>query len=155
MRWTVADVRRLREGRTLPAEQRAQQWHWWRWRQAHGARAAVGHRARRRGQTPAPENVRQRIVNVPGTAPLTATQWAAIAPLLPTQRLGRPPTDHFRILQGIGYVMETGVAWHAIPAAFGSWKTIHSRYQRWCQLGIWTQIVAHLQVNSLGSSASP
>jgi hypothetical protein len=155
IRWTVAEVRRLLEGLAVPAAQRAQQWHWWRWRQMHGVRAAAGHRARRGEQTPAPGAVQQRIVVVPGTVPLTAKQWAVIAPLLPTQRLGRPPTDHLRILQGILYVIETGRTWHAIPTAFGSWKTIHSRYQRWCRLGIWAQIVAHLQTGSSVSSAVP
>jgi putative transposase len=42
------------------------------------------------------------------------------------------------------WVARTGAAWRDLPAHFGPWKTVHSRYHRWCQAGIWPQILAAL-----------
>jgi transposase len=86
------------------------------------------------------------MVQVPGTAPLTEQGWAQVAPLLPPQKpaRGRPANDHRRTLEGMLWVMHTGAAWREVPADFGPWHTLHSRYQRWCTIGLWTKIIERL-----------
>ncbi len=90
------------------------------------------------------------VINVPGTAHLTAPRWAQILPVLPSQKpaRGRPANDHRRTLEGILWVMHTGAAWREVPTDFGPWHTLHSRYQRWCTTGIWTQIIERLHVGA-------
>ncbi len=63
--------------------------------------------------------------------------------LLPPQkpRTGRPNHDHRTILSGMLWVAQTGASWRALPATFGPWETVHSRYRRWRQAGIWQQIL--------------
>ena len=52
--------------------------------------------------------------------------------------------DHRTILSGMLWVARTGVAWRDLPAHVGSWKTVRSRYHRWCTAGIWQPILAAL-----------
>jgi transposase len=42
------------------------------------------------------------------------------------------------------WVAQTGAAWRDVPAHFGPWATVHSRYHRWCNAGIWQQILKAL-----------
>ena len=81
-----------------------------------------------------------------GTAALSDSLWQQIAPLLPPQKpaRGRPALDHRRLLEGLLATMRTGVPWRELPAAYGSWHTAYSRYQRWCQDGLWDRICAIL-----------
>ena len=93
---------------------------------------------------------------MPGTALLTDLRWAQLVPLLPPQkpRTGRPALDHRRILEGMLWVMRHGAPWREIPAAYGPWQTIYSRYQRWRKAGIWPQLVQVLHQGDLVLSAS-
>jgi transposase len=77
---------------------------------------------------------------------LTDERWARVAPLLPPQKppRGRPAHDHRTILAGILWVARTGAAWRDLPAHFGPWQTVRSRYHRWCTVGIWQQILVTL-----------
>ena len=81
-----------------------------------------------------------------GTAALSDPLWQQIAPLLPAQKpaRGRPAVAHRRLLEGLLAIMRTGVPWREMPAAYGSWHTAYSRYQRWCQDGRWDRICAIL-----------
>lgn len=78
---------------------------------------------------------------------LTDDQWARLAPLLPPEkpRTGRPAKDHRTILEGILWVLRTGAPWRDLPEAYGSWKTVSSRFYRWQRAGIWGHILAALQ----------
>jgi transposase len=91
------------------------------------------------------------ILSVPGTAHLTAQRWAQIVPVLPPQKpaRGRPVNDHRRTVEGMLWVMHTGAAWREVPAHFGPWHTLHSRYQRWCSAGIWTHIIDRLHATTI------
>ena len=74
---------------------------------------------------------------------LTDARWERVAPLLPPQRppTGRPNHDHRTVLAGMLWVARTGAAWRELPAHFGPWETVHGRYQRWRQAGIWQRIL--------------
>ena len=75
---------------------------------------------------------------------LTNEEWEQIAPLLPPQkpRVGRPASDHRRIVNGILWVVRTGASWRHLPARYGSWRTVASRFYRWRKAGVWDRIFA-------------
>ncbi len=150
---TVPEVRRLLLPGTPDAQQHRRAWS--QWRRRHQATAQRCHAARRARQQPdEPLRCDPVVMRVPGTAPLTEQRWAQILPILPPQKpaRGRPANDHRRTVEGMLWVMHTGAAWREVPAHFGQWHTLHSRYQRWCAAGIWTQIVERLHAPA---SATP
>jgi hypothetical protein len=121
--------------------------HWSDWRRRHQARARQGHVARRAARQPLLRPADPPLPTMlAGTAPLSDSLWGQIAPLLPPQKppRGRPSLDHRRLLEGLLWIMRTGVPWREMPAADGSWHTAYSRYQRWCQDGLWDRICAVL-----------
>lgn len=77
---------------------------------------------------------------------LTDAEWAVLQPLLPPQRgRGRPFTDHRTILNGICWRLKTGVPWRDLPARYGPWETVYSRFARWQRSGLWARLLAHLR----------
>jgi hypothetical protein len=120
---------------------------WSDWRRRHQARARRDHVAQRAARQPLLSPVDPPLPTMlAGTAALSDSLWQQIAPLLPPQKpaRGRPAVEHRRLLEGLLSIMRTGVPWREMPAAYGSWHTAYSRYQRWCQDGLWDRICALL-----------
>jgi transposase len=71
-----------------------------------------------------------------------------VRPLLrahdPEPRTGRPRTDPRRALDGIIFVLRSGVQWNRLPREFGSDSAVHRAYQRWVRLGIFERLWAAL-----------
>ena len=67
-------------------------------------------------------------------------QWAAIAPLLPTNQPGAHRTDDRRVISGIVHVLRTGCRWQDCPACYGPSTTIYNRFHRWSAKGIWRRL---------------
>jgi transposase len=89
-----------------------------------------------------------RLGDVPsGESDLTNEEWERIAPLLPPQKpkVGRPASDHRRIVNGILWVVRTGASWRRLPARYGSWRTVASRFYRWRKQGLCDRIFAAIQ----------
>jgi transposase len=83
-----------------------------------------------------------------GRHELTDAQWVRLAPLLPpcyTGRRGRPYHDHRRIINGMLWIAKTGAPWRDLPACYGPWQTVASRFYRWQRSGRWAGILAELQ----------
>ncbi len=78
---------------------------------------------------------------------LTDAQWERLRPLLPSQKpcTGRPAKDHRTVICGILWVLRTGSPWRCLPASYGSWKTVSSRFYRWQKAGVWGRVLADLQ----------
>jgi len=82
---------------------------------------------------------------------LTDREWRVLAPLLPKKprkkRPGRPArlTDR-QILEGIWYVVTSGVPWNDVPVRYGSGTTCWRRLKRWQREGTWQRIWAKLLV---------
>jgi len=55
--------------------------------------------------------------------------------------MGRPTADHRTVLAGILWIIRTGASWRELPAHFGSWHTVYTRYQQWRTSGLWQQIL--------------
>jgi transposase len=74
-------------------------------------------------------------------------RWERLKPLLPPQKpnRGRPAKDHRRILNGILYLLRTGVPWRDLPERYGPWQTVATRFYRWQKAGIWDGILGALQ----------
>jgi transposase len=73
--------------------------------------------------------------------------WERIEPLLPTwQRRfrypGRRPLDDRRVLQGILFVLHTGIGWEHLPQelGFGCGMTAWRRLRSWQQAGVWERL---------------
>ena len=60
---------------------------------------------------------------------LSDEQWKVIEPLLPPKATGRgrPRADDRKTLNGIIYVLKTGVAWEDMPRKYGSYPTCWRR----------------------------
>lgn len=78
---------------------------------------------------------------------LTNEQWTRLAPLLPPQRsrTGRPAHDHRRIVNGMLWILRTGAPWRDLPARYGPWQTVASRFYRWRKAGVWERLLATVQ----------
>lgn len=81
---------------------------------------------------------------------LTGDQWERIAPLLPPQRpvTGRPAKDHRLIVNAILWRIRSGAPWRDLPADYGPWETVYSRFRRWRDAGVWDDLLAALQVEA-------
>jgi transposase len=77
---------------------------------------------------------------------VTETLWKAIAPLLPehvpSAKGGRPPVPDRACLEGIIFVLKTGMAWQMLPTrlGYGSGSTCWRRFHAWTQLGVWPEL---------------
>lgn len=81
---------------------------------------------------------------------LTDAQWERLAPLLPPQRsrTGRPAHDHRTMLNGILWMLRSGAPWRDLPACYGHWTTVYSRFRRWRDAGVWDHVVRELQAEA-------
>ncbi len=74
--------------------------------------------------------------------------WALVEPLIPPRppavngRTGRPRVDDRAALEGILFVLETGVPWKKLPSelGFGSGITCWRRLRAWQDAGVWEQL---------------
>ena len=72
------------------------------------------------------------------------TQWARIAPLLPSNTRGLRRVDDRRVLSGIVHVIRSGGRWADAPPDYGPKKTLYNRFVRWANRGIWEGIFSTL-----------
>jgi hypothetical protein len=77
---------------------------------------------------------------------LTDEQWRTVEAVLPPRkpRIGRPGGDLRRFVNGILWVQRTGGTWRNMPARYGCWSSVASRYQRWRRSGVWERVEAEL-----------
>jgi transposase len=73
--------------------------------------------------------------------------WAEIAPLIPIKERrrrypGRRPRDDRQALNGILYVLNTGIAWRDLPQelGYGSGVTCWRRLRDWQEAGVWDRL---------------
>lgn len=86
--------------------------------------------------------------------------WQRVAPLLPQRERrfrypGRLPIDDRRCLEGILYVLFSGLPWRAVPEELGvSGITCWRRLNCWQQAGVWSRLLVslRLELEALGAS---
>jgi transposase len=77
---------------------------------------------------------------------LTDAQFALLEPYLPpTGAVGRPWSDHRRVLNGLFWKLRTGAPWRDIPERYGPWQTIYDRFVWWRRNGTWNRLLVALQ----------
>lgn len=77
--------------------------------------------------------------------------WATIEPILlddapppPKIHGGRPRIDWRQAINGIIFRLRSGCQWNKLPKRFGSDRSIHRWFQRWCRNGVFERIWAVL-----------
>jgi transposase len=73
---------------------------------------------------------------------LTDAQWQRIEALLPGKKSdpGRTATDNRLFVNGVLWVLRSGAHWHDLPARYGKWKSVHTRFARWAKNGTWERV---------------
>lgn len=69
---------------------------------------------------------------------LNDEQWARIREHFPEESLdegrpGRKPIAARKVLEGVLWILNTGAQWHLLPQCYPNYKTVHRRFQQWCQ----------------------
>ena len=77
---------------------------------------------------------------------LTDAQWRRIEGFVPGKAgdPGRTGADNRRFVNAVFWVLRSGAHWHDLPARYGKWKTVHKRFTRWAEAGVWERIFAAL-----------
>lgn len=79
---------------------------------------------------------------------MSDSEWQILAPLVQAG-FGRPPTTPNRsFLDAVIWKVRTGAPWRDLPEQFGSWKTIYSRFRRWCIAGHFTAVFEALRIDT-------
>lgn len=83
-----------------------------------------------------------------GTPVIDDELWVLIEPLLPRpksrnrERRGRPRVSDRAVLNGILFVLRTGMRWNHLPTrlGFGSGATCWRRLNDWQTVGVWSKL---------------
>jgi transposase len=88
---------------------------------------------------------------------VTDELWEIVAPLLPRRRPqpkgGRPWVDDRATLNGILYVLRTGIPWKLLPTelGYGSGVTCWRRLREWQRRGVWKKL-HHVMLERLAAA---
>ncbi len=69
--------------------------------------------------------------------------WERIKPLLPPpkpKKPGRPQMSDRQAMTAIFYVLRTGCQWKALPHTLGAPSTVHDRFQKWREEGVFEKM---------------
>jgi transposase len=77
---------------------------------------------------------------------LTDEQWERISGLLPPERgrKARPAKDNRQMVNGMVWVLRTGAPWRDLPAHYGPWKSVYTRFSRWTRSGVMAHLLREL-----------
>ena len=77
---------------------------------------------------------------------LSDAQWRRVADLLPGKKSdpGRTALDNRLFVNAVLWVLRSGAHWHDLPERYGKYKTIHKRFGRWAEAGVWERVFKHL-----------
>lgn len=78
---------------------------------------------------------------------LSDRQWEALRPLLPGKAgdPGRTAVDNRNFVDAVLWVLGSGAHWNQLPEHFGPYKSVHKRYKRWKDRGVWDRVFAQLR----------
>src|SRR6202049_3342608 len=88
---------------------------------------------------------------------LSDEQWERIREYFPEENIpdgrpGRKPVPARRVLDAVLWILNTGAQWHMLPQCYPNYKTVHRRFQQWCEREILREILAKL-ANELSDRA--
>ena len=69
---------------------------------------------------------------------VTDEQWELIRKHLPEEhipddRSGRKPIAARKVLDAVLRILNTGAQWPMLPQSYPNYKTVHRRFQQWCE----------------------
>jgi transposase len=79
---------------------------------------------------------------------LTERQWNKIEAFLAKERFGQPPKNDRLFIDAVLWWRRTGVPWRDLPPAFGPWKTVFNRFDRWSKSGKWERLFEVLRTDA-------
>jgi putative transposase len=81
-----------------------------------------------------------------GRYELSGLQWERIKDLLPgrPESVGRTAADNRSFVNGVLWVLRSGVHWHDLPERYGKYKSVHKRFSRWASNGVWEKVFHEL-----------
>jgi len=80
---------------------------------------------------------------------LSDEQWEQIRGHFPEEnipegRRGRKPVPTREVLEAVLWILNTGVQWHMLPQCYPNYKTVHRRFQQWCDREVLREILREL-----------
>jgi transposase len=77
-------------------------------------------------------------------------EWERIKDLLPGREgdVGVTAKDNRLFVEAVLYRYRTGMPWRDLPARFGDWKAVHTRFTRWAKAGVWERVFKHLAADA-------
>jgi len=78
---------------------------------------------------------------------LSTEQWEKIKNLLPGKAgdRGRTAADNRNFVNAVLWILRSGARWSDMPEErYGKYKSVHKRFTRWAQKGIWEKVFKHL-----------
>jgi transposase len=77
---------------------------------------------------------------------LSDGQWERIKGRLAgrVEHVGRTAADNRQFVNGVLWVLRSGVRWHDLAERYGKYKSVHARFMRWGRSGVWERIFADL-----------
>jgi transposase len=73
---------------------------------------------------------------------LTDAQWAKMEPhcLGKVGDPGRSGSNNRVFVEGVLWIARTGSPWRDLPAGFGNWSTVYTRFRDWVKAGVFHRL---------------
>jgi transposase len=80
---------------------------------------------------------------------LSNEQWERIREHFPEENIpggrpGRKPVPTRKVLEAVLWILNTGAQWHMLPQGYPNYKTVHRRFQQWCQQEVLRDVLTDL-----------
>jgi len=80
---------------------------------------------------------------------LRGDQWERIRDHFPEEHIsdtrpGRKPVPTRAVLEAVLWILNSGAQWHLLPQCYPNYKTVHRRFQRWCQREVLREILTEV-----------
>jgi transposase len=63
---------------------------------------------------------------------------------IPESRPGRKPVPTRQVLEAALWILNTGAQWHMLPQSYPNYKTVHRRFQQWCEQQVLREVLTDL-----------
>lgn len=73
---------------------------------------------------------------------LRENQWEKISDSLPGKLgdPGRSGEDNRKFVESVIWIGRNGGRWRCLPQEYGKWSSVHKRFKRWADKGVWQMI---------------